>query len=81
MWRKPNETFAPQNNVPTVKDGGGSLMFWGCFAATGTGPLVKMNEIMEKHQYKEIWVPIISNMPSFYFYCLSFFFSKGFVLF
>uniref|UniRef100_H2M9V3 Transposase Tc1-like domain-containing protein n=1 Tax=Oryzias latipes TaxID=8090 RepID=H2M9V3_ORYLA len=25
------------NTVPTVKHGGGSVLFWGCFAASGTG--------------------------------------------
>ena len=29
-------------------------MFWGCFAATGTGPLVKINGIMEEHLANEI---------------------------
>lgn len=31
--------FKEENLVPAVKHGGGSLMFWGCFAASGTGCL------------------------------------------
>uniref|UniRef100_A0AAZ3R282 Transposase Tc1-like domain-containing protein n=1 Tax=Oncorhynchus tshawytscha TaxID=74940 RepID=A0AAZ3R282_ONCTS len=36
-----------QNLIPTVKYGGGSIMFWGCFAVSGPGQLAiidgKMN--------------------------------------
>ena len=32
-YRKVNEAFIRSN--PTVKHGGGSQMFWGCFAASG----------------------------------------------
>ena len=35
IWRKPGST-------PTVKHGGGSIMLWGCFSATGTGRLVRI---------------------------------------
>jgi hypothetical protein len=32
-----------KNTIPTVKDMGGSIMFWGCFAAGGTGGLHKID--------------------------------------
>uniref|UniRef100_A0A3B3HVE6 Paired domain-containing protein n=1 Tax=Oryzias latipes TaxID=8090 RepID=A0A3B3HVE6_ORYLA len=32
-----NEAYNEKNTVPTVKHGGGSVLFWGCFAASGTG--------------------------------------------
>ena len=35
VYRKRNEAFKQKNTLPTVKHGGGSLMFWGCFAASG----------------------------------------------
>ena len=40
--------------MPTVKHGGGNIIFWGCFADSGVGPLVKINGIMKKEQYKKI---------------------------
>lgn len=54
VWRKKGEAFKPKNTVPTVKHGGGSLMFWGCFSANGTGNLVKINGIMKQDQYIKI---------------------------
>ena len=38
IWRKRNAEYNPKNTIPTVKHGGGNLMFWGCFSAKGTGP-------------------------------------------
>ena len=37
VWRKPKIAFEEKNLLPTVKHGGGSIMVWGCFAASGTG--------------------------------------------
>ena len=30
-WRKKGEAYNPMNTIPTVKHGGGSLIFWGFF--------------------------------------------------
>ena len=54
VYRKSGEAFLPKNTLPTVKHGGGSLMFWGCFAASGTGRLVKINGTMKKEDYVAI---------------------------
>jgi hypothetical protein len=28
VWRKPNTSIQPENSIPTVKHGGGSIMLW-----------------------------------------------------
>lgn len=54
VWRKKGEAYNPKNTIPTVKHGGGSLMFWGSFSASGPGSLVKIDGTMKKEQYLEI---------------------------
>ncbi len=39
VWRRRNAAYDPNNTIPTVKHGGGNIMFWGCFSAKGTGQL------------------------------------------
>ncbi len=39
IWRKSNTAFQKKNIIPTVKYVGGSVMVWGCFAASGPGRL------------------------------------------
>ena len=34
--------------------GGGNIMLWGCFIASGTGNCVKIDGILEKEQYEKI---------------------------
>ena len=47
------EAFHPKNNVKTMKYVGDSIMFRGCFAATGTDELQKIHGIIRK-DYLEI---------------------------
>ncbi|KAK3518577.1 hypothetical protein QTP70_004094 [Hemibagrus guttatus] len=51
---KKGEAFNPKNTIPTVKHGGGNLMFWGCFLAGGPGNLITVNGTMKKEQYIKI---------------------------
>ncbi|GFU84723.1 transposable element Tc1 transposase [Trichonephila clavipes] len=47
VWRKPNTALDPKNLRPTVKQGGGSVMVWGCMASNGVGNLVFIDGIMD----------------------------------
>ena len=40
--------------VPTVKYGGGKIMVWGCFHASGVGILKLVTGHMDQHQYHSI---------------------------
>ena len=42
------------NTIPTVRHGGGSTMLWGCFAASGSAAVKKVNGIMKKKDYLQI---------------------------
>ncbi|GFT46133.1 transposable element Tc1 transposase [Trichonephila clavipes] len=37
VWRKPNTSHHPKHTIPAMKHGGGSVMVWGCMAASGVG--------------------------------------------
>uniref|UniRef100_A0A8C4RGC3 Transposase n=1 Tax=Erpetoichthys calabaricus TaxID=27687 RepID=A0A8C4RGC3_ERPCA len=54
VYRKQNEAYEEKNTVPTVKHSGGSKMFWGCFAASGTGCLDCVQGIMKSEDYQKI---------------------------
>uniref|UniRef100_A0AAQ5XZS9 Tc1-like transposase DDE domain-containing protein n=1 Tax=Amphiprion ocellaris TaxID=80972 RepID=A0AAQ5XZS9_AMPOC len=54
VYRKQNEAYKEKNTVPTVKHGGGSKMFWGCFAASSTGCLDGVQGIMKSGDYQNI---------------------------
>ncbi len=36
VWRQPGEEYKDKCVLPTVKNGGGSVMVWGCMSAAGT---------------------------------------------
>ncbi len=48
FWRKVGEAFNPKNTFPTVKNGVQTIIFWGCFAISGPGELVRVHGIMKK---------------------------------
>ncbi len=54
IWHKTNTAFHKKNIIPTVKHGGGSVMVWCCFAASGPGRLVIINGTMNSAIYQKI---------------------------
>ncbi len=59
VCRKTNTAFHKKNIIPTVKHGGGSVMAWGCFAASGPGWLAiidgTMNSAWILHSIRKSW--------------------------
>lgn len=64
-----NEAYKEKNTVPTVKHGGGSVMFWGCFAASGTGCIESVQGTMKSQDYQDILERNV--LPSVRKLCLS----------
>ena len=54
IWCKTNTAFHKKNIIPTVKHGGGSVMVWGCFAASGPGRLAVIDGTMNSALYQKI---------------------------
>ena len=46
--RQECEAFNPNSTIPAVKHGGGSIMLWGCFGASGSGALKKAKLLLKK---------------------------------
>ena len=44
----------PENTIPTVKHGEGSIMLCGCCSSAGTGKLVRIEGKMDGDKYREI---------------------------
>ena len=40
--------------TPIVQHGGGSVVLWGCFAASGSAALKKVNGMMKEENYLQI---------------------------
>ena len=54
VWRKPNTKLEIPHLRETVKHGCGSVMVWGCVAASGTGNLIFIDGILDKYKYLNI---------------------------
>ncbi len=53
VWRRSNAAYNPKNTIPTVKNGGGNIMLWGCFSAKGTGHLHRIKGTMDGAMYHQ----------------------------
>ena len=54
VWHQKKDAHKENHLIPTVKYGGGLLMLWSCFAASGPRDLVKTNGIMNSTKYQNI---------------------------
>lgn len=54
IWRSKNKAFNDKCVIKTIKHGGGSVMVWGCMAASGVGNLVFIESTMKKEDYLKI---------------------------
>ncbi len=54
MWQQPGEEYKDKCVLPTVKHGGGSVMFWDCMNAGSTGKLQFIEGTMNANMYCDI---------------------------
>lgn len=54
--RRKNEPLRDDTIQGTVKHGGGSAMFWGCFGGLEVGDIHQVHGIMKKEQYHQILI-------------------------
>ncbi len=54
MWLQSGEEYKDKCVLPTVKQGGGSVMVWGCMSAAGSGELQFIEGIMNANVYFDI---------------------------
>ncbi|ORD98244.1 TCB1 [Hepatospora eriocheir] len=48
------DRYKPENTIPTVKHGGGSIMVWGCVSYSCVGRIVFIVKTMNAAMYKQI---------------------------
>ncbi len=54
VQRKEHTAFQVKNLIPSVKHGGGSIMAWACFAASGPGQPDIIDGTMNSELYQQI---------------------------
>uniref|UniRef100_A0A3B4TNE5 Uncharacterized protein n=1 Tax=Seriola dumerili TaxID=41447 RepID=A0A3B4TNE5_SERDU len=54
IWCSKGTAYRHENIIPTVKYGGGNLMIWACFAASGPGQLAMIEGKMNSQIYQRI---------------------------
>lgn len=74
IWGKRGEATWLEDIKQTVKDEGGNIMSWGCFATAGTGALYKTDSIMKtKHNMKILQRHIETSVRKLRLRCISVF--------
>ncbi|KAM4807985.1 Fanconi anemia group C protein [Rhinophrynus dorsalis] len=63
VWRGVNKAYSEMNTIPTVKHGGGSLMFSGCVSSRSTWNLVKIDGKMNAVCYQKILADNLHSSP------------------
>ena len=53
VWRKSNEKYHKDCIASTLKFGGGSVIFWGCFSWLGIGPLIRVENTLNTKDYSD----------------------------
>ena len=54
VWRTSSEEFDPKCTIPTIKQGGGSVIVWGYFTNQRVGNLCVLDSIMDRFYYRDI---------------------------
>jgi len=66
VWRRADEKYHKDCITPTMKFGGGKVMFWGCFSWSGMGPLVRVDGNLDSKGYVELleehYIPWAENL-------------------
>ena len=54
VWRTPREESDLKYTIPTIKQGGGSVIVWAYFTCQGVGKLCVLDCIMDRFYYRDI---------------------------
>ena len=54
IWRTLGEESDPNCTIPMIKQGGGSVMIWGCFTRQEIGKLCVFDRIIDRFYYRDI---------------------------
>lgn len=61
VWHKKGTAYDHKNTIPSVKHWGGSVLLWGCFAATQSDHLYHVTGIMDSLKYNAILAKIMMH--------------------
>lgn len=64
IWRKPNTSYQHKRIMPTINLGGGALMIWACFVATGPCSHWVDRELLWQLKLASIWVIKQTMIPN-----------------
>ena len=53
-WKRDAEKVQPRHVDKTVKHGGGNIKLWSCITFEGVGSIVKIDNTLDQHLYKDI---------------------------